>query len=308
MTARTTIARLQVASNLADFINSRVLPGTGVDPDKFWAGFDAIVHDLAPKNAALLAERDRLQAAMDAWHTKHPGPVRNMARYQAHLQKIGYLVPVPADVKVKTKNVDAELALQALPLGALVGAVAAPPGQRDPALVLRQLLTRIHGVADIDDSPALQGRHLCQTLRTAAGVQVAGVLLRTPCDLTQVLALLPADVEADLLLAQAPAADAFDNAARLQRQRWTALWDEAGTLRARTWVHAGDGMVEQPMLRDLHPASPVAQEIGRFASFRLERLAAPPGLVLLRAIAPGEDRLIALAEVERAEADDAAAR
>jgi malate synthase len=115
MTARTTIHRLQVASNLADFINSRVLPGTGVDPAAFWAGFDAIVHDLAPKNAALLAERDRLQADMDAWHTKHPGPIRNMAKYQAHLQKIGYLVPVPADVKVKTKNVDAELALQAGP-------------------------------------------------------------------------------------------------------------------------------------------------------------------------------------------------
>ncbi len=115
MTARTTIHRLHVASNLADFINSRVLPGTGVEPAAFWAGFDAIVHDLAPKNAALLAERDRLQAAMDAWHTKHPGPIRNMARYQAHLEKIGYLVPVPADVKVKTKNVDAELALQAGP-------------------------------------------------------------------------------------------------------------------------------------------------------------------------------------------------
>jgi malate synthase len=115
MTARTTIHRLHVASNLADFINSRVLPGTGVDPAAFWAGFDAIVHDLAPKNAALLAERDRLQTAMDAWHTKHPGPIKNMARYQAHLERIGYLVPVPADVKVKTKNVDAELALQAGP-------------------------------------------------------------------------------------------------------------------------------------------------------------------------------------------------
>ncbi|HOB97101.1 MAG TPA: malate synthase G, partial [Aquabacterium sp.] len=115
MTERTTIHRLQVASNLAAFVNDQVLPGTGIDPAAFWAGFDAIVHDLAPQNAALLAERDRLQAAMDAWHTKHPGPVKNMAKYQAHLEKIGYLVPVPANVKVKTKNVDAELALQAGP-------------------------------------------------------------------------------------------------------------------------------------------------------------------------------------------------
>ncbi len=115
MTARTPIHRLQVASQLADFINQRVLPGTGVDSDHFWAGFDAIVHDLAPKNAALLAERDRLQTAMDAWHSKHPGPIKNMAKYQAYLEKIGYLVPVPAKLKVKTRNVDAELALQAGP-------------------------------------------------------------------------------------------------------------------------------------------------------------------------------------------------
>ena len=92
-----------------------MLPGTGVDAAAFWAGFDAIVRDLAPKNAALLAERDRLQAALDEWHKKHPGPIRNMAKYRAFLQKIGYLVPVPAKVKATTKNVDAELALQAGP-------------------------------------------------------------------------------------------------------------------------------------------------------------------------------------------------
>jgi malate synthase len=115
MTDRTAIHRLQVATPLAQFIDQQVLPGTGITPEAFWAGFDAIVHDLAPQNAALLAERDRLQTAMDAWHSKHPGPVKNMAKYRAHLEKIGYLVPVPANVKVKTKNVDAELALQAGP-------------------------------------------------------------------------------------------------------------------------------------------------------------------------------------------------
>jgi malate synthase len=52
-----------------------VLPGTGVDSATFWKGFDAIVADLAPKNIALLAERDRLQTALDAWHKAHPGPV-----------------------------------------------------------------------------------------------------------------------------------------------------------------------------------------------------------------------------------------
>jgi malate synthase len=115
MTSRTSVHGLQVATVLKDFIDQRVLPGTGVDPATFWLGFDRIVHDLAPKNAALLAERDRLQAQIDAWHQAHPGPIRRMASYQAFLRKIGYLVPVPAKTRVTTKNVDAELATQAGP-------------------------------------------------------------------------------------------------------------------------------------------------------------------------------------------------
>ena len=112
---RTSIHGLQVATVLKTFVDEQVLPGTGLPSDAFWQGFAAIVSDLAPKNAALLAERDRLQAELDAWHAKHPGPIKNMAKYRAFLQKIGYLVPVPAKVKVTTKNVDAELARQAGP-------------------------------------------------------------------------------------------------------------------------------------------------------------------------------------------------
>jgi malate synthase len=115
MTARTTVHRLQVASDLHRFIEDKVLPGTGVDAAKFWQGFDAIVHDLAPKNAALLAERDRLQAEMDRWHQAHPGPIRDMAAYRGFLEQIGYLVPPPAGAKATTANVDAELAQQAGP-------------------------------------------------------------------------------------------------------------------------------------------------------------------------------------------------
>ena len=115
MTARTTVHGLQVATELFRFVEDKVLPGTGVDSAKFWAGFDAIVNDLAPKNAALLAERDRIQTEMDQWHTAHPGPISDMAAYRAFLEKIGYTVPVPADVKVTTSNVDAELATQAGP-------------------------------------------------------------------------------------------------------------------------------------------------------------------------------------------------
>ena len=115
MTARTQVHRLQVATSLHQFIEQQVLPGTGVSSAKFWGGFDALVADLAPRNQALLAERDRIQMEMDRWHDAHPGPIRNMKAYRRFLQKIGYLVPVPGRVKTTTKNVDAELATQAGP-------------------------------------------------------------------------------------------------------------------------------------------------------------------------------------------------
>ncbi len=115
MSARTSLHGLKVDAALARFIDEEVLPGTGVAPAAFWKGFDAIVHDLGPKNAALLAERDRLQAEMDTWHSAHPGPIQDMRAYRAFLEKIGYLVTPPAGAKATTANVDAELALQAGP-------------------------------------------------------------------------------------------------------------------------------------------------------------------------------------------------
>jgi len=118
MTSRTAIHRLQVANVLQQFIEDKVLPGTGISAESFWQGFDAIVADLAPKNIALLAERDRLQSELDAWHSANPGPIagaRGMKAYRKFLEKIGYLVPVPDKVKASTRNVDAELALQAGP-------------------------------------------------------------------------------------------------------------------------------------------------------------------------------------------------
>jgi len=115
MSDRTPVHRLKVATRLKQFIDSQVLPGTGVDAAAFWKGFDEIVHDLAPKNAALLAERDRLQTEIDRWHLANPGPIGNMRAYRAFLEKIGYLVPLPAKARATTKNVDAELALQAGP-------------------------------------------------------------------------------------------------------------------------------------------------------------------------------------------------
>lgn len=115
MSARSQHHRLQVDTALARFIETEALPGTGIEPAAFWQGFDALAHELAPKNAVLLAERDRLQAELDGWHRAHPGPIRDMAAYQAFLQQIGYLAPLPADPKATTADVDAELAIQAGP-------------------------------------------------------------------------------------------------------------------------------------------------------------------------------------------------
>ncbi|MCK0769370.1 malate synthase G [Chromohalobacter canadensis] len=115
MTDRTTRHRLQVASQLDRFINDEALPGTGVDSEAFWAGFDALVHDLTPTNQTLLAERERLQAELDAWHKAHPGPVQDMDAYRAFLKDIGYLVEAPAKVQATTAHVDDEIAIQAGP-------------------------------------------------------------------------------------------------------------------------------------------------------------------------------------------------
>jgi malate synthase len=106
---------LQVAPELHNFIEAQLLPKIGVKSDKFWKGFNAIVQTLAPKNIALLQERDRIQSEMDQWHSANPGPVKNMVAYQKFLQKIGYLVPEPSKAKATTKNVDAELATLAGP-------------------------------------------------------------------------------------------------------------------------------------------------------------------------------------------------
>ena len=115
MSERVTLGRLQVAANLQRFIEDEVLPGTGVEAAAFWMGFDELVHDLAPKNRALLAERDRLQVELDNWHRSHPGPITDMPAYRSFLESIGYLQPEPGEVKISTSNVDSEIATQAGP-------------------------------------------------------------------------------------------------------------------------------------------------------------------------------------------------
>ena len=115
MTDRIQVGGLQVAKELFDFVNEKAIPGTGIDQDKFWSEFSAIANELAPKNKALLAKRDDLQAKIDAYHTERKGQSLNFAEYKAFLEEIGYLVPQGPDFSATTENVEPEIAEMAGP-------------------------------------------------------------------------------------------------------------------------------------------------------------------------------------------------
>jgi len=115
MAERIDKAGLQVDQGLARFLEDRVLPGTGLDAAAFWPGVADLFARLAPRNRALLVERDRLQAAIDAWHTARAGQAIEGAAYQAFLREIGYLVAEPAPFTVGTTHVDDEIATSAGP-------------------------------------------------------------------------------------------------------------------------------------------------------------------------------------------------
>ncbi|TPN69002.1 malate synthase G [Mesorhizobium sp. B1-1-1] len=114
MTDRVEIAGLRIAGELYDFVVNEAAPGTGIDPDKFWNGFSAIVHDLAPKNRALLAKRDAIQEKLDDWYRANGAPV-DMEAYKTFLKEIGYLVPEGPSFSVTTEKVDPEIAVVAGP-------------------------------------------------------------------------------------------------------------------------------------------------------------------------------------------------
>ncbi|ERO63154.1 malate synthase G [Pseudomonas piscis] len=115
MTEHVQVGGLQVARVLFDFVNNEAIPGTGLTADAFWAGADKVIHDLAPKNKALLAKRDDFQARIDAWHQSRAGQAHDAEAYKAFLQDIGYLLPEAADFQATTQNVDEEIARMAGP-------------------------------------------------------------------------------------------------------------------------------------------------------------------------------------------------
>ncbi|MBT3975600.1 MAG: malate synthase G [Rhodospirillaceae bacterium] len=115
MTDRIQRGGLQVATILDDLVGTKILPGTGIETDVFWQSFEAILNDLAPKNAALLAKREDLQTKIDAWHLARQGQQIDAGEYRAFLTEIGYLVAEGDDFSISTENVDAEVATMAGP-------------------------------------------------------------------------------------------------------------------------------------------------------------------------------------------------
>ncbi len=115
MSQRIQAGGLQVAEVLYNFVNQQVIPGTGVSEEQFWSGLDAIVHDLAPKNRALLAKRDAIQEQIDSWHRENRASGFDFAAYKAFLQEINYLLPEGEDFSATTSNVDPEMATMAGP-------------------------------------------------------------------------------------------------------------------------------------------------------------------------------------------------
>lgn len=102
-------AGLQVDQSLCSFIETEVLPGTGIGPERFWDGYSGVVTELAPRNAELLAERDRLQERIDEYHVSRRGRSIDVQEYKAFLSEIGYLVQDDGPLSVETDNVDPEI-------------------------------------------------------------------------------------------------------------------------------------------------------------------------------------------------------
>lgn len=110
MTERVERSGLQVTEEMAAFVETKALDGTGITADAFWAGFSAMVHELGPKNASLLEKRESLQQQIDDWHIAHRGHPHDHLAYKSFLEDIGYLLPEGDEFEIDTQNVDPEIA------------------------------------------------------------------------------------------------------------------------------------------------------------------------------------------------------
>ncbi|MGC1301671.1 MAG: malate synthase G, partial [Caulobacteraceae bacterium] len=107
--------RLSVEDVLQGFVETEVLPGTGVDAKDFWAALECILADFTPRNTALLARRDELQARIDAWLGERRGKPIDVHEEAAFLREISYLLPDAPDFTIATDGVDPEIAITAGP-------------------------------------------------------------------------------------------------------------------------------------------------------------------------------------------------
>ncbi len=100
---------LKVNHDLLEFVNDELLPGTNIDPIKFWFGFDKAVHELTTINKKLLFIRDEMQKKIDEWHVDNKGKEFDTKAYENFLKEIGYLVKEGPAFSIETKNVDSEI-------------------------------------------------------------------------------------------------------------------------------------------------------------------------------------------------------
>ena len=103
------VKNLSVSEKLYNFINKELLPGTKINKQEFWSGFNKYAHELSLINKKLLEKRERLQKLIDRWHKDRKGDRFNLKKYTEFLKKIGYLNKTGSNFKIGTKNVDKEI-------------------------------------------------------------------------------------------------------------------------------------------------------------------------------------------------------
>ena len=107
--------KLLVSAKLLEFVNKELLPGTNINIEKFWKGFDKTVHELTSRNRELLSIREKMQKQIDEWHLARKDQEIDFNSYTAFLREIGYLVKVGNNFSIETKNVDDEISVIAGP-------------------------------------------------------------------------------------------------------------------------------------------------------------------------------------------------
>ena len=102
------VEKSKINEELYNFVNNEIIPGTGLDPNKFWKGFIDSANLLAVKNKALLEKRDNTQKKIDAWHSANRDNF-SLESYKNFLQEIDYIVEEQEDFKIETENADDEI-------------------------------------------------------------------------------------------------------------------------------------------------------------------------------------------------------